>query len=598
MSLFSFVKAHVPILDVVAHYVPLKQMGGYWKGSCPFHSETDASFTVSPDKQIFYCFGCHAAGDVISFIEKIENLSPIESAKHLVEINQLVVPDDIAKEARTSFAHHEQKDFYFRLCKAMAEWTHQQLLSSGAAQKYLLDRSISVDSLKTFMIGYFPGGVQAVTHFTKDLSTQGFLVKDLVEYGILQEGRSTLYSPFEERIIFPIKDPLGRFCGFGGRIFKTGDERPKYYNSRESEGFIKGKLLFGFDRAKKALHDASHGFLVEGYMDCITMVQHGFANTIATLGTACTIDHLKLLARVIKVLYVVYDGDKAGQNAIVRLTELCWEVNLELRVIQLPAKEDPASFLAKGNDLTPLLAQAQDIFTFFIATVGHDFTQKTLSEKMTLAEKIFSLIAHIPDEFKQALLLQHASTILQVPLDTIKTQLKKQTLAAHKIAAKRPPEVEQSPQENTLIKSPFDEVSLLEEKIFSVILASYDSEAKLQIELELIPYFSHSLQQLFEKLAQHEQSSPAKGFTHFLETLAHDERDWVIKVSMKYQSKATQESFAQLLSLFCKHHWKQIVQNIKQEMLHAKRQNDVVHLNTLFGKFLRLKQGIQSRGLI
>ena len=169
--------------------------------------------------------------------------------------------------------------------------------------------------------------------------------------GILSESKNALYSPFEDRIMFPITDNLGRFCGFGGRTFMPQDERPKYYNSKENNFFTKGSLIFGLNVAKRDIQHKEIVFVVEGYMDCIAMAQHGYTNTVATLGTACTLEHLKQLSRYASYVYVLYDGDAAGQSAILRLTELCWNVNMDLKVIRLPRQEDPASFLAKGKAL-------------------------------------------------------------------------------------------------------------------------------------------------------------------------------------------------------------------------------------------------------
>ncbi len=386
MSLFNYIKANLSIVDVVSEYVHLKQAGGYWKGPCPFHAEKDASFTVSPDKQIFYCFGCQASGDVIAFIAKTENLSQIEAVHHIIDRYKVAVPNDLLQKVGASSQSIKEKDAFFNICTTIATWAHEQLLRNHHATSYLAQRGLTTEINTLFNVGYFPGGVNNLNAFLKSIAKEGILAKDLLEYGFLMEGRAQLYSSFEERIIFPIRDNLGRYCGFGGRIFKNGDERAKYYNSKESDGFIKGKILFGFDLAKKSMQEREFAFLVEGYLDCITMVQYGYTNTVATLGTACTHEHLKLLSRHIKTLYVLYDGDNAGQNAMLRLTELCWEVNLELKVIQLPPKEDPASFLVGNGDLTPYTLNAQDIFTFFVQALSTNFLQKTLSEKVTLAE--------------------------------------------------------------------------------------------------------------------------------------------------------------------------------------------------------------------
>lgn len=599
-SLFEFIKSKIAILDVISERVPLRPAGNYWKGACPFHSETAASFTVSPDKQIFYCFGCHAAGDVIAFIAKIENLSQLEAAKFLIEQFRLDVPEELKKGTSSALDNVQEKDTYFAMCKEVAHYVHKQLLNESVAFDYLKDRGISTESIKTFELGYFPGGFNNINRLVKALVQHGVLLKDMLEYGILVEGRSFLYSPFEERIIFPIKDHLGRYCGFGGRVFKQNDERPKYYNSREADGFIKGRLLFALDAAKKSMQEQGYGFLVEGYTDCITMFQHGYKNTVATLGTACTVDHLKLLSRYIKTLYVMYDGDKAGQNAILRLAEFCWEAKLDLKVVKLPAQHDPASLLCSGESMDGYVAQAKDIFSFFIESLGGNFQQKPLSDKVALAEKIVAVIARLNDDFKKDLILSQAAMVMNIPFDSIKGLLerhkrkKSETVMPDK-------EIVAAQVDDLCDQVELNEINLLEEKIFSAIINNAGKKAEIQVDKDLIPYFSDNIQDFLKKFNESLQDCNGEGktnvFSHFIDGLDQKNKDWVVKLSMKYQD-VSQEAFNLLVLRFCKVNWKQIVQGIKDEMSKAKQLNDTTRLNDLLSKFLKFKEGIQLKGLI
>lgn len=599
MPLFNYIKNNLSIVDVIAEYVRLKQAGNYWKGPCPFHTEQEASFTVSPEKQIFYCFGCHASGDSIAFIAKIENISQREAAQHLIERYKITIPDDLLKKVGFSKKSTSEKDAYYKTCQAIALWTYKQLNISSPSMEYLKQRGLTQESIKQFMIGYFPGGPTRINMLIKELSRDGILLKDLQDSGILVENKAYFYSSFEERIIFPIKDPFGNFCGFGGRIFKPGDERAKYYNSKESEGFNKGKILFGFDKAKKSLQEQEYGFLVEGYLDCIMMVQYGYHNTVATLGTACTLDHLKLLARHIKILYVLYDGDQAGQKATLRLAELCWQANLELKVIQLPPKEDPASLLTQGQSLEPFITQARDIFSFFIQTQAQDFPQKSFAEKIIQAEKITGLIAKVPDQFKQDLLLQQAASIMQLPFQSLQNLLLKQkqrfSLASNGNKNTEPAE-DQPMAKPPQPESPA-EITLLEEKIFSVIL---NHNEKVSFNHELLPYFSPHIQVLLKTYFSltDTHADPSLKWRAFLDTLNAEDNAWVIKTCIKYADAVTVDSFEQLVAHFYKVHWKNIVKNIKDEIQKARAENNTNRLNELFGTFLKLKQVIQNRGLI
>ena len=354
MNLFNFIKRSVQILDVVNEYTTLKKSGGlYWKSPCPFHQEKTPSFTVSPDKDIFYCFGCNESGDVISFVAKIEKMSPFEAAQYLVEKYNLDVPDSIKSNSHQTQELRTEKDSYLALCKLVAKWCHDQLFQYDTALNYVHSRKFNQQIITQFTLGFFPKGNIAIKELLKQAATQGFLTKDFIKAGILFQGRNNLYSPFEGRIIFPIKDHVSRYCGFGGRVFLPDDDRCKYYNSKENQFFQKGNLLYGLDVAKKNIQNDDIAFLVEGYTDCIAMHSYGHKNSIATLGTACTLDHLKKIANYTQQLYVMYDGDNAGQKAILRLTQLCWTIDIEPKVICLPKDSDPASFLHKNQDLKP-----------------------------------------------------------------------------------------------------------------------------------------------------------------------------------------------------------------------------------------------------
>ncbi|HXW86213.1 MAG TPA: DNA primase, partial [Candidatus Bathyarchaeia archaeon] len=312
-TIFTYIKSHVSILDIAQEYISLKKGGLYWKSCCPFHDEKTASFTISPHKDMFYCFGCHAHGDGIAFVAKIENCSPFQAAQIVVARFGIQLPENMSLSSADA---QEKEKVYYEVCKQIAFWCNTQLKKSNDAKKYLQVRGCSDESIAQFLVGYFPTGARAIQTLFKDMQKHHLLPHDIMESHIVQESKTMLYSPFEDRIIFPIKDHVGRFCGFGGRVFREQDTRSKYYNSRENEHFNKGSLLFGLDGAKKAMQEKGTAFFVEGYTDCIAMAQAGYANTVATLGTACTIEHLKQIARYTHTLYIMYDSDKAGIQAV------------------------------------------------------------------------------------------------------------------------------------------------------------------------------------------------------------------------------------------------------------------------------------------
>lgn len=593
MSLFNFVKSHVSILEVVQEYVQVKRAGHYLKGPCPFHNETDASFTVSPDKGIFYCFGCHAGGDVVAFVAKAENIGAYEAATHLVETYSLEVPAELmqgSKEDRTKEA--ESKDRYFALCKAMAQWTHQALKNDDYAQKYCHDRGITPPMIDYFTIGYLPGGMRSVSRFLQAMQQKQILVKELVEYGIVIERKGMYFSPYEERILFPITDVLGRVCGFGGRVFKNNDERAKYYNSKDAAYFSKGKLLFGLSHGKKAMHEQGCAFLVEGYTDCVAMIEHGHYNTVATLGTACTIDHLKILSRHAKKLYVLYDGDAAGQKAILRIAEFCWEVNIDLEIILLPAKEDPASYLEKGGDLSSLIGQARDIFSFFIDSIGSESSGVHIAQKYETGKKLVALIANVRDRFKQDLLLQRAAVVMKVPYESLKELLHaiRQKNAKKSSSASKPT----TKQESTLC------VSSLERKILFAIINSMHGPTPYSIPNDVTPYFSSDAQALLTTIGtivKHCQA-PDERFKQLAAQTKDEVGAWIHQSSMNGEGDITLEQFEQLLGTFRRKKWKEMVQDLKASLARAEQEQDEEKRQKLMETFLALRHKIEDKGLL
>ncbi|MBM3886511.1 DNA primase [Candidatus Dependentiae bacterium] len=599
MDLFNYLKNALPILDVVHDFVQLRPAGHYWKGSCPFHSETDASFTVSPDRQIFYCFGCHASGDVIAFIAKRENVSQIEAAKFIIDHYNISVPPEVLKGASKALLGEQgdERNRYYQVCEKFAHWCHQALLRSPAALAYSQQRNLNSDTIRQFSIGYFPGGLQATQQLVNAMANEGILAKDLITFGIIGEKKNYFYSPFEERIIFPIKDQVGRICAFGGRIFKPGDERAKYYNSKESDWFIKGKVLYGLDSARKAMQDTKQAFLVEGYMDCVMMVQYGFANTAATLGTACTSEHLKLISRFADTLYVLYDGDNAGQNAILRMTQLCWEVNLDLMVVPLPYKEDPASFLNKGGDLRSLIARAQDIIHFFVATYVKDFRSKPLAGKLAAIHKIFEVIVNLKDPLKRDLLLQQTALAIDLPFQSVKDGL---IYYGRNQALRRGGDKDVELGHSDLAKEDIEvlDTSELEQKILYGILTNLQ-EPQVFIEAELSSYFSPQVQSILTKISSQESGVGGKLHESSLQALLNDsEKVFVSKVLMSFDTPVTPSAFSQLKTFFCKYHWKRIARDFKDQIQQAQQAGSNDRMQSLIRTFSQLKQGFADKGLL
>ena len=588
MSVFEFVKSQLPVLTVVGEYTTLKRAGVYWKGHCPFHHEKTASFTVTPHRDIFYCFGCGLGGDVIAFIARAEGCSQLEAVRYLADRYALTLPEDFSFQQTEQAV--EAKERYFDLCHQVALWCHQQVGRFHQATTYLEQRHLAPATQTLFRIGYFPPGAAALKELCAQLKKEGFLVKDLLEARIVLEGKHGLYSPFEDRIIFPIADHLGRICGFGGRVFKSDDTRAKYYNSHDHAFFNKSTVLFGLSVAKKTVQEKGAVFVVEGYLDCIAMVQAGYTNTVATLGTACTQEHLQNLSRYASTLYVLYDGDAAGQKAIVRLSEHCWNVAMELAIIILPDNHDPDSFLVSGGTLEPLIASAKDVFSFSVDRISADFTSKPLQERLAGIKELLEIILKLKDPLKQDMLLQKAASTCAVPFTTLQRELaSRQSGAEKKVNEQEKPQLQKK-----MIQK---EISDLEKQVFCAILNNGEKVAR-EDEVLLGAVLPESLAHIFRLFQKHKEESPDSDFSTFFGTLSSDEQNFVNRLLISTPISPDSTLYEQLIKQLYKKQWKIAVTRVKTQLAQAQQAGDGQGVQMLMQEFQELKQRMVEKGLL
>ena len=370
-------------------------------------------------------------------------------------------------------------------------------------------------------------------------------------------------------------------------MFKPEDKRAKYYNSKDSPWFNKGSLLFGLDVAKKEMQHSARAFLVEGYTDCVAMIKYGYRETVATLGTACTIEHLKALARYITTLYVLYDGDAAGQKAILRLTNLCWRVNLEPRVITLPDSLDPASFLDGGGDLAPLVERAPNIFSFYVQSLTNDFAGKPLGDKLKAAHNVVAMVATQSDALKRDFLLQQASDAMQVPLESLRAMASKERV---------PTVVDDEETEADVTGGMKSFATPLEERILAAVINTEEGEEHHRFDQEQASGLSPDAQLVFKTWTGIQGSQTAgERFERLLAGLPEEMRPWIMQISTRYD-KLSDAEFQQLLARFSRKRWKQAVQTVKLEIMKAKQSQDTERLQTLIEEFTRLKQALQEEG--
>jgi DNA primase len=559
MNIFEFVKSQVRILDVIQEYTTLKRAGEYWRGLCPFHGEKTPSFTVSPHRGIFYCFGCHASGDVIGFIAQIENYSQIEATKFLAERYQLTLPETNLEEIKNSI---DAKEKYFKLCNLVMQWCQNNLTQTPEAQQYITTRQINPANQQAFNLGYFPKGQSQILALIKFVQKQGLLADDLLEAHIIAKNQQFYYSGFEDRLIFPIYDHLGRCCGFGGRVFRPGDDRVKYYNSHEHAYFNKRATLFGLNLAKKAIQQNQSVILVEGYTDCLALHQAGFKNCVATLGTACTSEHIDTLARLASKLYVCYDGDNAGLQAVEKLATLCWNANLEIQVIELPKGEDPASFLNQAGNLELFIKNAREIYQFVLARSAKTFANYNLTQKIEASQKLIELINKVSDPLKRNLLIQEAARSLGLPIESLQIKTSETKTQC-------------SESESNLS---------LEDQLFTAMIS--DPERFQPKYHYLASYLNPNAQAILQTLISLQKEVNKVTFEILMNNLDSEKQSFVRKNLLSYNDKVG-DNLDQILTQFHQKHWKNITSHIKNLLVQEK--SDPAKVKQIIENFQILK---------
>ena len=389
--------AQNPIEDVVGQYVNLKRSGANMFGLCPFHGEKTASFSVAPDKGIYYCFGCHKGGGVINFQMEVEGMSYPDAVRALAKRVGMEVPDDEEYQSR----YHQQERLW-ALHKEAARFYHTKLYApeGAAALQYATGRGMPKAVLTTFGIGYAP---DSWTNLVDHLRKKGYTDQELKDSGLVtvSQKNGNLFDRFRDRLMFPIIDVRGNVIGFGGRIMKKDDNAAKYLNSPETLIFNKRKNLFALNLAKKS--KLGYLILVEGYMDAIALHQYGFDCAVASLGTALTADGATLLSKYTDQVVLIYDGDNAGQNATQRAIPILEKAGLKVKVLQMQGAKDPDEYLKKfGADKFRLLLEgSSNRIEYQLNAIAKKYDISVDDQKVQFVNECAALIATLDSPIKR-----------------------------------------------------------------------------------------------------------------------------------------------------------------------------------------------------
>ncbi|MBZ4656213.1 MAG: dnaG [Thermoanaerobacter sp.] len=406
------------IVDVVSEYVELKKSGREFKGLCPFHREKTPSFSVSPEKQVYHCFGCNASGNVVTFVMNIENLTFKEAIEFLAERAGITLKETYLTEAE--YRKKKLIDEIYKVNKLAAMYFYNKLFSEEGRQAlaYIKKRGLTESTIKKFGLGYSPSQGDSLLKFLKE---KGYSEDFLVKAGLLSKKNNSYYDRFRNRIMFPIIDVKGNVIGFGGR--SIADTLPKYLNTPETEVFKKGKTLFAINFAKKSQQDKF--IIVEGYMDAISLYQAGIDYVVASLGTALTLDQAKLIKKYKKNVIIAYDSDEAGINATLRGLDILDELNLNIKVLSIPQGKDPDEFIKKeGVEVfTQLIEKADSLIEYKSKIYKKNLNMDSPQDRILYIKKIARDIAKISDEVKKEVYISVAAKIAQIPEDAVRTEI-------------------------------------------------------------------------------------------------------------------------------------------------------------------------------
>ncbi len=410
------------IVELIDSSLQLKKTGKNYSARCPFHDEKTPSFTVSPDKQFYHCFGCGAHGTAIGFLMEYERLSFIEAVELLANRAGVQIPRSNNSLTNSSHTNNyellEQSNLFFQ--KQLREHPENQ-----SAINYLKERGLSGETAKHFDIGFAPPGWN---NLLNALGTSSKKQDTLVELGlIIKNDAGKLYDRFRNRIIFPIKDNRGRTIAFGGRTIDPSDN-PKYLNSPESSVFHKSKELYGLWEAKQARRRLEKLLIVEGYMDVVMLTQHGINYAVATLGTAATTQHVERLLRNTNEIVFCFDGDQAGRNAALRAmqhTLPAIKEGYQARFMFLPEGEDPDTLVQKlgAQEFTTLITQATPLSSFFFSHLQEKTDTNSLDGRARLVELARPFLSPIPDGVYKHMLITELARIAKIDLNTLRNTL-------------------------------------------------------------------------------------------------------------------------------------------------------------------------------
>lgn len=505
MDQLDEIKSKIDIVSLISEYFPLKRAGRNYKAVCPFHGEKTPSFMVSPERQIFKCFGCGVGGDIFGFLMRMEGMEFGEALRAL------------AKRAGVKLARYqptkqeEEKERFYQLNHLASEFYHYLLTSHPVGKKaleYLKERQISLESIKLFKIGCAPANPNALFKFLN--MKKNFRPEELYRAGLISQSREGYYDFFRDRIVFPLRDHRGNFVGFAGRTIGVWDEKtsfgPKYLNTPETPVYQKGNLLYGLETTRQEIKAKNQAIIVEGELDLISSYQAGILNVVAIKGSALTEFQAKLLKRFTDNLALSLDMDLAGDKATWRGIEIADKEGLNVRVVRLPDGKDPDELARKNpKSLREAIEEAIPAYDFFLDSTLSKFDPQTSEGKRKIGQEVLPVLSRISDDLVKSHYVQKLASKLDLPMEAVLGQMQKgKSEVAQKEIAK-----------NLTEKTEDSRKEILEKYLFSLALQKNKLE-KLKEEETITLISSPALKRILELLIKEKGKFQSEKFSQNL----------------------------------------------------------------------------------
>ena len=556
------------IVDIISGYLPLKRKGRNYWARCPFHQEKTASFSVSPDKQIFHCFGCHKGGNVFSFIIEYEKLPFPEALKMLAGKANIALPEKNEQRETREF-----DQIYFAHEIAM-KFFQEHLRESKKSLEYLKARKLTEATIDKFKIGYAPDSWEAFLTYAKQKS---LTEQDLEKAGlVIKKDNGGYYDRFRDRLIFTIFNTAQKPIAFGARTFNPNDQA-KYINSPETPLYHKASVLYGLAHSRGDIRRAEEAIVVEGYFDFLSLYQAGITNVVASSGTAFTPDQARLLGRSASSVILMFDADSAGQQAAIRSVDYLFEAGLDVKVVKLPTGEDPDSLARNGGKeaVEAQIAKAKSYVEYSISTLPDRFDKLSINDKDRAIKRLATLAGRIEDEIRRELFLQEISKWYNIGVDLVRRGVKIEV----RRPAVKPRETSGSPLDRDLLALLLQRPELIDSAAEKVSPTDFD-------EQELADIYSLIL------LLREEESSLSP--SQLIDKVDGNTRKEMIAAlaAHDFHGSDLNQVYSDLVNGFHKRHRLKRMNELKRLLGDAERDNDKEQIDFYMNEIKQLRQEV------